>query len=101
MVRKKVRLGVQKRKKEIFYLVLPFSFSLIYVKMKRLFLLIGVCLILIVLCKAKDTPRVLIFTDINIDSGDPDDRQSLIHLLWYANELEIKGLFRIDGMPEV
>jgi len=37
-------------------------------------------------------PRVFIFTDINIDSGDPDDRQSLIHLLWYANELSIEGI---------
>ena len=37
-------------------------------------------------------PRVFIFTDINIDKGDPDDRQSLIHLLWYANELEITGI---------
>ena len=60
--------------------------------MKRLFVLIGVSLLLMVSCKAKDTPRVLIFTDINIDSGDPDDRQSLIHLLWYANELQIQGI---------
>ncbi len=37
-------------------------------------------------------PRVFVFTDINIDSGDPDDRQSLIHLLWYANELKIEGI---------
>jgi hypothetical protein len=60
--------------------------------MKRLFVLIGVILILSVSCKAKVTPKVLIFTDINIDSGDPDDRQSLIHLLWYANELQIQGI---------
>ncbi len=43
--------------------------------------------------KKKEThPRVFVFTDINIDSGDPDDRQSLIHLLWYANELDIEGI---------
>jgi hypothetical protein len=43
--------------------------------------------------------RVFIFTDINIDSGDPDDRQSLIHLLWYANELKIEGIVpdRLDA----
>lgn len=41
---------------------------------------------------AKENPRVYILTDINIDSGDPDDRQSLVHLLWYANELEIEGI---------
>jgi hypothetical protein len=39
-----------------------------------------------------EKPRVFIFTDINIDAGDPDDRQSLIHLLWYADELEIEGI---------
>jgi len=60
--------------------------------MKRLFLLIGVSLLFSGSCDAKDAPRVLIFTDINIDSGDPDDRQSLIHLLWYANELHIQGI---------
>jgi hypothetical protein len=37
-------------------------------------------------------PRVFIFTDINIDLGDPDDRQSLIHLLWYSDVLEIEGI---------
>lgn len=37
-------------------------------------------------------PRVFVFTDINIDAGDPDDRQSLVHLLWYADELEIVGV---------
>ncbi|MGM0474375.1 MAG: beta-L-arabinofuranosidase domain-containing protein [Bacteroidota bacterium] len=34
-------------------------------------------------------PRVFVFTDINIARGDPDDRQSLVHLLWYADELDI------------
>lgn len=38
-------------------------------------------------------PRVFIFTDINIDAGDPDDRQSLVHLFWYADELKIEGIF--------
>jgi len=37
-------------------------------------------------------PQVFVFTDINIDRGDPDDRQSLIHLLWYADELRIRGV---------
>jgi hypothetical protein len=45
-------------------------------------------------CSQKEPlkPRVFVFTDINIDSGDPDDRQSLVHLLWYANELELVGV---------
>jgi hypothetical protein len=42
--------------------------------------------------EANQQPRVFVFTDINIDSGDPDDRQSLVHLLWYANELDIRGI---------
>ncbi|GAB5560955.1 MAG: hypothetical protein SynsKO_26020 [Synoicihabitans sp.] len=36
--------------------------------------------------------RVFVFTDINIDQGDPDDRQSLIHLFWFADELSIQGI---------
>jgi hypothetical protein len=42
--------------------------------------------------QSQNTPRIFVFTDINIDSGDPDDRQSLIHLFWYANELRIEGV---------
>ena len=37
-------------------------------------------------------PKVFVFTDINLAGGDPDDRQSLIHLLWYSDELEILGI---------
>lgn len=55
-----------------------------------------VLLTILLLCSnlliAKEKPRVFIFTDINIDSGDPDDRQSLVHLFWYADELQIEGV---------
>jgi len=56
-----------------------------------------IILILLVLlsyqpAQAQEKPRVFIFTDINIDAGDPDDRQSLTHLLWYADELQIEGI---------
>src|SRR4029077_8681689 len=34
-------------------------------------------------------PRLLVLTDIG---GDPDDQQSMIRLMTYANELEIEGL---------
>ncbi len=37
-------------------------------------------------------PEVFVFTDINIEAGDPDDRQSMVHLLWYADELQIEGI---------
>ncbi|MEO8499037.1 MAG: DUF1593 domain-containing protein, partial [Planctomycetota bacterium] len=36
-----------------------------------------------------DRPRLLVLTDIG---GDPDDQQSMIRLLVYANEFEIEGL---------
>ena len=39
----------------------------------------------------KEKTPVFVFTDINIGKGDPDDRQSWVHLLWYADELEITG----------
>lgn len=47
---------------------------------------------LFVIGHAAAKPRVFVFTDINIDAGDPDDRQSLVHLLWYADELQIEGV---------
>ena len=42
--------------------------------------------------RTEHKPEVFIFTDINLSGGDPDDRQSLLHLLWYADELTIKGI---------
>ena len=59
--------------------------------MKGLFILLIIITIQPSYCNAKNNPRVFIFSDINIDAGDPDDRQSLIHLFWYANELQIEG----------
>jgi hypothetical protein len=37
-------------------------------------------------------PKVFVFTDINIGGGNPDDRQSLVYLFWYSNELEFVGI---------
>lgn len=37
-------------------------------------------------------PKVIVLTDINNAGGDPDDKQSLIHLLWYADVLDIRGI---------
>jgi len=37
-------------------------------------------------------PRVFIFNDINIDAGDPDNRQMLVHLFWYTDVLNIEGI---------
>jgi glycerophosphoryl diester phosphodiesterase len=38
---------------------------------------------------APPKPRLLVLTDIG---GDPDDRQSMIRLMLYANEFEVEGL---------
>lgn len=42
--------------------------------------------------KKEAKPRVVITTDINIDAGDPDDRQSMAHLFLYADELDIRAI---------
>lgn len=60
--------------------------------MNKLVFLIALFGISLFEVKAQDKPRVFVLTDINIDSGDPDDRQSLIHLLWYTNEVDIEGI---------
>lgn len=36
--------------------------------------------------------KVFVFTDIDIGGGDPDHRHSLVHLLWYADELDMLGI---------
>src|SRR5262245_60882524 len=38
---------------------------------------------------AADKPRLLVLTDVG---ADPDDQQSLVRLLLYANEFEIEGI---------
>lgn len=46
---------------------------------------------------AADKPRLIVLTDIG---GDPDDQQSLIRLMHYANEFEIEGLIAsAAGVP--
>lgn len=46
---------------------------------------------------ASTKPRLLVLTDIG---GDPDDRQSTIRLLLYANEFELEGLIAsASGTP--
>jgi len=39
-----------------------------------------------------DKPRVIITTDINNAGGDPDDKQSPVLVLWYADALDIVGI---------
>ncbi|NKB65858.1 MAG: DUF1593 domain-containing protein [Candidatus Latescibacteria bacterium] len=42
--------------------------------------------------KVAAVPRLIVTTDINAGAGDPDDRQSLCHLLYYASELDIRAI---------
>lgn len=55
---------------------------------------------LVLLCSAltaSERPRLAILTDIG---GDPDDTQSLVRLMVYANEFEIEGLIAsASGTP--
>lgn len=44
-----------------------------------------------------DKPRLVVLTDIG---GDPDDRQSMIRLMTYANEFDIEGLIASSTHPE-
>src|SRR6516225_4060587 len=47
--------------------------------------------------QAPAKPRLLVLTDIG---GDPDDQQSMIRLMTYANEFEIEGLIAsAAGVP--
>ncbi len=61
-------------------------------------LLAAACLLVAPVGHANDQrPRLIITTDIG---GDPDDQQSLIRLLTYANEFEIEGLIAsASGTP--
>jgi hypothetical protein len=46
---------------------------------------------------AQGKPRLLVLTDIG---GDPDDQQSMIRLMLYANEFELEGLIAsAAGIP--
>lgn len=53
----------------------------------------GLCLLLALIyaapCLADERPRIIIETDAG---GDPDDEQSLVRFLLYANDFEIEGI---------
>ena len=59
------------------------------IPLKRMNRLVFLLLHLVALVHAADRPRLLVLTDIG---GDPDDMQSMIRLMVYANEFEIAGL---------
>ncbi len=65
--------------------------------MKRFLLITLLCLCGWTAPAAEAKPRLLVLTDIG---GDPDDQQSMIRLLLYANEFELEGLIAsASGTP--
>lgn len=48
-------------------------------------------------CQAQARPRVIVSSDIG--GSDPDDFQSMVHLLLYADELELEGLISSPWGP--
>ncbi len=62
-------------------------------RISKLLALTFLCLLVRPSCLSADPkPKVIVITDINIGKGDPDDRQSLTHLLWYADQLQIEAI---------
>jgi hypothetical protein len=58
--------------------------------MRTIFILLIICFTYqLLFAQVKQKNRVIILTDIE---ADPDDTQSLVRLLLYANELDIKGI---------
>ena len=64
--------------------------------MKKTFILILLCLLAIG-ANAQLKPRVVILTDIGQPDLEPDDTESLVHLLCYADMLEIEGIITSTG----
>jgi len=60
--------------------------------------LVWLCLLLPVALAAAERPRLIVLTDIG---GDPDDQQSLVRLMLYANELELEGLIASSSRGKV
>ena len=65
--------------------------------MRKQILTFAILLLSVVNMAFADRPRLLVLTDIG---GDPDDQQSLIRLLHYANEFELEALIAsASGTP--
>jgi Protein of unknown function (DUF1593) len=60
-----------------------------FCSMFKLFSIFGLIFALAGAASAQDKPRVLVMTDI---SNEPDDEESLVRFLVYANEFEVQGL---------
>ena len=67
-----------------------------YYKMKKILVILLLCLLTIGV-QAQLKPRVVILTDIGQPDLEPDDTESLVHLLCYADLLEIEGIITSTG----
>lgn len=66
-------------------------------KMKKILNFICIALGVAFNAYAQDKPRVVILTDIGRPDLEPDDTESLVHLLCYADMLEIEGIITSTG----
>ena len=64
--------------------------------MKKILVILLLCLLTIGV-QAQLKPRVVILTDIGQPDLEPDDTESLVHLLCYADQLEIEGIITSTG----
>ncbi len=64
--------------------------------MKKILVLLLSCFLTIGV-HAQQKPRVVILTDIGRPDLEPDDTESLVHLLCYADMLEIEGIITSTG----
>ena len=65
--------------------------------MKKILIFICIALGFAFNAYAQDKPRVVILTDIGRPDLEPDDTESLVHLLCYADMLEIEGIITSTG----
>lgn len=65
--------------------------------MKKVFLFICLALSAAINIYSQEKPRVVILTDIGRPDLEPDDTESLVHLLCYADMLEIEGIITSTG----
>ncbi len=56
-------------------------------------ILAGALVLVATIARTAEKPRLVVLTDIG---GDPDDQQSMVRLMLYANEMDIEGLLATD-----
>ena len=61
-------------------------------KKNTMLLLLAVLLSLTTLARQKPTERFRVLVSTDIGGTDPDDNQSMTHLLMYSNEFDLEGL---------